>query len=568
MLFWIEFSLATVSIVVAYAAPRLGACWFDRAEQMLIRLARRRGLAVLTVGLAALALRATLLPMLPIPEPACVDEFGYLLLADTFSHGRLTNPTHPMWLHFEGRQIFWQPTYTAKFYPAQGVVMALGQVLLGHPYWGVWLSVGVMCAVICWMLQGWLPPGWALLGGILAVIRLGTFSYWANSYFGGSVTAIGGCLVLGAFPRVIRSMRLRDTLLMGLGFAIVATSRPYEGLFFGLAVAGGLVMWPVERSRPRFWFAAGRVVAPLLVALILTGLAMGYYFWRTTGSPWETPYFRYERTYSPAPQFPWQSMRTVPVQSYRRFCEYFGDAVVDRYQTSRTVVGFLALKFDVLMTVDCFYLGPALTLPLFMALVMAPCGVSWKDVSPNTRFLMLVCGAAVVGSMLPIFILPHYVAAVTGAILALVLQAMRYIRSRPAGIFVSRAIPAICLLLLVLRAGAKPLHLPEPRRWLAGAAPTWCALVPNNLERAATLRRLQQCPGRQLVIVHYGPHHDTFFNEWVYNPADIDGAKVLWARDMGPSQNKELIDYFRDRTVWLVEADDTPATVSPYRASP
>jgi len=54
----------------------------------------------------------------------------------------------------------------------------------------------------------------------------------------------------------------------------------------------------------------------------------------------------------------------------------------------------------------------------------------------------------------------------------------------------------------------------------------------------------------------------------VYNPADIDGAKVLWARDMGPSQNKELIDYFRDRTVWLVEADDTPATVSPYRASP
>ena len=568
MFFSIEFGLIALAVALAYASPDLGASWFERAEQLLKRLAQRQGLAVVMTGLAALALRAALLPILPIPEPACVDEFGYLLLADTFTHGRLTNPTHPMWVHFESMQIIWQPTYTSKFYPAQGAVMALGRVLLGHPFWGVWLSVGVMCAVICWMLQGWVPPGWALLGGILAVIRLGTFSYWANSYFGGSVTAIGGCLVLGAFPRVIRSVRLRDTLLMGLGFAIVATSRPYEGLFFGLAVAGGLIKWLVGKSGPRFWFAAGHVVAPLLVALILTGFAMSYYCWRTTGSPWNTPYLIYDRTYSRAPQFPWQSIRTAPLESYRRFQEYFGEPVLGRYQTARTLLGFLALKLDVLITVDCFYLGPALTLPLLMALVAAPCGVSWKDVSPNTRFLILVCGAAIVGSMLPIFILPHYAAPVTGAILALVLQALRYIRSRPAGIFVSRAIPVICLLLLVLRAGAKPLHLPEPRRWLAGAAPTWCALVPNNLERAATLRRLQQCPGRQLAIVHYGPHHDILFNEWVYNPADIDGAKVLWARDMGPSRNKELIDYFRDRTVWLVEADDTPATVSPYRASP
>jgi hypothetical protein len=42
----------------------------------------------------------------------------------------------------------------------------------------------------------------------------------------------------------------------------------------------------------------------------------------------------------------------------------------------------------------------------------------------------------------------------------------------------------------------------------------------------------------------------------------------VWARDMGPAQNKELIDYFRDRHVWLVEADDTPPTVLPYGASP
>jgi hypothetical protein len=68
--------------------------------------------------------------------------------------------------------------------------------------------------------------------------------------------------------------------------------------------------------------------------------------------------------------------------------------------------------------------------------------------------------------------------------------------------------------------------------------------------------------------VRYGPHHDISYHEWVYNEADIDQAKVVWARDMGPSQNKELIDYFRDRHVWLVEADDTPRKVLPYSASP
>jgi len=119
----------------------------------------------------------------------------------------------------------------------------------------------------------------------------------------------------------------------------------------------------------------------------------------------------------------------------------------------------------------------------------------------------------------------------------------------------------------VLRIGAKPLHLPEPLPRFQGGAPIWCALSPTNMERAAMLAELQQLPGRQLAIVHYGPNHDTSFHEWVYNEADIDRARVVWARDMGPAQNKELIDYFHDRRAWLVEADETPPRLSPYAAS-
>jgi hypothetical protein len=586
MFFWIELILAVLSLAVAYTFPNLGSRWFARAEQLLNRLAQRRGLTVAVVGLAALAARVALLPTLPTPQPGVHDDFGYLLLADTFAHGRLTNPTHPMWVHFESFHIIWQPTYTAKYYPAQGLIMALGQAIMGHPFWGVWLSVGLMCAAICWMLQGWLPPAWALLGGLLAVIRLGTFSYWANSYFGGAVAATGGALVLGALPRIKQSQRMRDALLMGLGFAMVANSRPYECLFFALPVAGALAMWlfgkkrrllvpasapplnplPREEETKRRW---KRVVAPLFLVLLLTTCAMGYYFWRTTGSPWDTPFFVYERTYSPAPQFPWVSLRPATEYRHALMRDFYHDTVEDRYDKSRSMLGMVKIDLMALGMIGEFYLGATLTLPLLVALATLPYGFSWRDVSSSTRFLLLVCGVVIAGSMLPIFFLPHYAAPITCAILALVLQAMRRLRSQPgrgqlAGLFIARAVPLICLLMLALRVGVKPLHLPEPRRWLQGGAPIWCGLVPTNLQRAATLAKLQQLPGRHLAIVRYGPHHDISYHEWVYNEAEIDQAKVVWARDMGPSQNKELIDYFRGCHVWLVEADETPPSLSPY----
>jgi len=569
-MFLIESSLVVAALVMAFATPGLGSRCFEASERALLKLAQRRRLAPVTVGLAALAVRAALLPILPIPQPGGHDDFGYLLLADTFAHGRLTNPTHPMWMHFESFHIIWQPTYTAMFYPAHGLIMALGQVVTGHPFWGVWLSVGLMCAAICWMLQGWLPPGWALLGGVLAVIRFGTFNYWANSYFGGTTAAIGGALVLGALPRIKRSQRVGDALWMGLGFAIVANSRPYEGLFLGLPVAVALGAWMLGKNRPPLWLAAKRVVAPLLLILVPTGVAMGYYFWRTTGSPWDTPWLLNVRTYNPVPYFPWQRPKPVPVYRHEVFRDYYIGWALATYEQARSITGFLGLKAALLTVLGSFYLGPALAVPLLTAWVTAPYGSSWRHISGNTRFLLLVCGVVIAGSMLPIYFLPHYAAPITGAILALVLKSMRRLRlwhwrGRPAGLFITRTVPLVCLLMLVVRASVKPLHLPEPRRWLAGAVPSWSALAPTNLGRAAVLADLKRRPGRQLVIVRYGAHHDVGFNEWVYNEADVDGAKVVWARDMGPAKNKELIDYFQDRYVCLVEADDTPPKVVPYR---
>lgn len=76
-------------------------------------------------------------------------------------------------------------------------------------------------------------------------------------------------------------------------------------------------------------------------------------------------------------------------------------------------------------------------------------------------------------------------------------------------------------------------------------------------------RRLEQTPGSHLVIVRYTPSHPVY-REWVYNRGDIEHAKVVWARDLGPKCNDKLIGAYGSRSVWLIEPDINPEELKPY----
>ena len=554
----IEWGLAFFAIIVAAIYPSFCANWLGRAEGAFGRLSQRRGLSVLVVALAALGLRLALLPIFPIPEPIVHDEFGYLLAADTFAHGRLTNPTHPMWEHFETFSVIQKPTYQCFAQPAQGMLLAFGKLVLGHPFWAVLLSVGLMCGAITWMLQGWLSPGWALLGGALAILRYGTLSYWANSYWGGAVAAIGGALVIGALPRIKSFHRSRYAWLMGIGLALLVNSRPYEGFVLSIPVAGALFVWMLGKNRPEINISLRRVVLPLTMVLSLTACGLCYYLWRVTGSPFRMPYQIERETYAVAPYLIWQHTRPEPVYHHAAMEKMYVQEELVGYNFFRSPAGFIGKLYLGWR----FYLGPALALPFLMLPLALPRDFSLRKIERSTAFVVITLAIFAAGSALEGSYHAHYSAPVTGLILAAVLLAMRQLRAwSPAGAFTTRAILIICVLTFGLRLAAAPLRIPLSEFY--GFA--WHQKGPENFPRAAIQKQLEQIPGKQLVIVRYQADHEPFA-EWVYNDADIDASKVAWAREMDSKEDQELLRYFRDRQVWLLEPDQVPPKLSAYKA--
>jgi hypothetical protein len=553
----IEAGLTLVVLAIALGFPQVGHRLFFRLSSLFGNLARRRALSVCAVGMGAALLRVLILPLVPVPYPYIEDDFSFLLAAETFASGKLTNPTHPMWVHFESFHITHLPTYMSMYFPAQGMVMAAGKIIAGNPWWGVWATAALMCALICWMLQGWMPPKWALLGGTLAVLRLALFSYWGNTFTGGAVPAIGGALMLGALPRLWRHFRARDFFWMALGAAILANSRPYEGLLVCLPSGAALIWWLLKKPHPPAAVLVRRG-APAILLLLLTGAFMGYYNNRVFGNILTLPYTVNRAFYASAPHFLWQNARPEPAYHHAVMREFYSHWESDWYRKSRTLAGLLDMNFLKVAWAISFFIGIALFIPL----VMLPRALRDR----RTRFLVIAAGVFVAGLGIETWLIPHYVSPFTAGLYALLIQSMRHLRAwrpggRPSGLFLVRTLPLLCVALAGLRVYAQPLNL-----YLAPdsfSTRAWFGTRPVGLARVHVRNELEKHPGSQLALVRYASDHNVV-DDWVYNAPDIDGSRVVWAREMGPARDAELFRYFSNRNVWLVEPDANPPKISPY----
>ena len=528
-------------------------------EPQVRKFARKTVWCMLLLAVLPVALRLILLPHHPVPSPDLYDEFGHLLIADTLRHFRLANPMHPFHRFFETFFVLQQPTYSSIYPIGPGLVMALGHAVFGLWWAGVLLAMGAFCSLCYWMLRGWTTPQWALAGGLLAVFELGPLNQWTNSYWGGHVAAAAGCLVFGALPRLRERVRLRDGLLLGLGLGMHLLTRQYESIFLFAAVA--LYFAPALRKRE----ALRKLAKPALAASALVLLAIGVTLlqnWRVTGHWTELPEMLSQYQYGvpaaltfqadPVPHrelTPQQELEYKAQLSFRSGPETLGSYFtrlayrVRFYRFFFLAPLYVALPFFFTALREFRYLWVVLTLLLFTL------GVNFF---PAFQF-HYIAGAAC------LFIL----VSVTG------LQRLNSltIRGMATGTDAARLLVFLCAAHFGFW---YTLHVFDDSQ-ISNAMrryETWDAINHQNPERRILVdRQLRQTAGKQLVFVRYWPQH-IFQDEWVYNDADFDAARVVWARDLGPAEDELLRRYYPDRTAWLLEPDDRPPKLSRYVVTP
>ena len=496
------------------------------------QFAQKRFRACVTVFCLSFFGRIALLPIEPFTAPNIHDEFSYLLASDTFAHGRLTNPTPALWHHFEAFYVLLQPTYQSKYGAAQPLFMALGQRLTGTPRAGILLSMGLAAASLCWMLQAYLPAEWALLGGLLAVVRISWFSYFGNAYWGGPVAILGGCLLLGAAARLARKARARDGVLMALGLLLLANSRPFEGALISLPICS-YTFWILLRKRTR----AG-VWVPASAVLLAGAACTAYYCHRVTGHftfPWTT----YWRQWSICPPFLFGKPNESVHYQFADQLIYNRDYETMPYVGAKTTVGFFAEMVVKTIYQWLFFVFPALSVALV--------GLIPTLRARKFRVLMLTLAFACCGFIWETWLQSHYVAVASGIVYLILLNGLRWMRvwarHHVVGLKMLRGTLASIVCMIFVRLMIVPGNT---------FPPNWASQTSDIPGFRDITRMMESKPGKQLVMVRYRPGHFWGYS-WINNGYDIATEHVIWARDTEPLEsNLPLLCAFQDRQVWLL----------------
>lgn len=499
--------------------PKLDRLWAAARRRTASTPALMAGVFLLGV-LASVAVELVLGP----PRPHVVDEISYLHAAETFARGELTRPVHPHQAHFETEHILQRPTVQSKYPPAQGLFLSLG-VLIGHPPAALWLLTGLLGAVVVWFLGPWLPPPWPLVGGLAVLLRVGLGSYWNQSYWGGSLAAIGAALLLGGMHRAIARPTPGRSLILGLGVLLLANTRPFEGFLFALPSAVVLLAWLLGCSPERRGFEnpppvarrLARVGLPVILLLSAGAAAMAIYHHAVTGDPLLFPHALYTEQFMPG-------VRHFLYPPAEPGAPWLGRALK---------LGIMRLAIDVQFQVGL--LGGLLGL-------LAVPQLRDRNRSP-WLWLAAVSGAMVVAGHF--FTKPwhtHYAALLLPVLALFMTSGLRRAtvllrRCGRAGRLLPVAFLAVQLVVCLV-------HLPAHRADDGH----------RSRQRQTVEHFLAGQPEDDLIFLERTP---LLFDEWVWNPADPDTAAVIWARSLTPAEDRALESYYAEqgegRRVWHLE---------------
>jgi hypothetical protein len=534
---FIELAIAALLVALAIA-------WRPLIEPYGRRISLKTGWCMLALAILPLALRLILLAHHPVPTPDIYDEFGHLFVADTLLHFRLANPTHVMHRFFETFFILQEPTYSSIYPIGQGLMLALGRAISGLPWTGVLLSTSAFAALCYWMLRGWTTPAWALAGGILAIMEFGPLNQWMNGYWGGTLAAAAGCMVFGALPRLAERVNTRDALILGGGLSIHLLTRPYESLFLVIGVV--LFLLPVATRVIR---AVPIVILAVIPAIGITFLQNKSVTGHWTTLPYQLSQYEYgvpaSLTFQPNP-VPHRELTPQQELEYRSQLAF-------RESGKETLQSYLLRLEYRVRFYRFFFLAP-----LFLA-IPAFCFAAFRSARYAWVLLTLLLFALGI-NLFPAFQL-HYLGAVTCLFVLMSVAGLQEIsRWSPVA---ARLLLFLCVVHFVFWYG---LHFLDD----AGFArtmiryETWDSINHQNPERRILInQQLAEIPGQVLVFVRYSPRH-IFQDEWVYNEASIDSARIVWARDLGPEENDKLKALYPGREVLLLEPDVKPPRLSPY----
>jgi hypothetical protein len=276
----------------------------------------------------------------------------------------------------------------------------------------------------------------------------------------------------------------------------------------------------------------------------------GYYYYRVTGNPFRMAYDVNRETYSMARYFIWQQPWPQKTYHHARMQAKYERELQDA-QAYKTLPGFIRSAGSKLFYFWQIYLVS----PLPFVLIALPCAARDR----RLRVPWMIAALFVIGLAVEVWFLPHYFAPAVALLFLVLMQCMRHLRQfrwrgQPAGLALVRAVSVIYVGTVILRIALAVTHIHPEHEWQHG-----------DMQRASIVQQLKTLPGDHLILVSYSPDFDPD-REWVYNLSNIDASKIVWARDMGPEKNRELLAYYPTRQFWIVHANSSsaPPPLEPY----